>query len=320
MGLRFLSALVYQPPISHELFVSLHQSRDDPAPVSTLGSSTSFCHCRCDLLSSQLHCAIVPVYTRNITVDDQGIDPTTGTYITYEAEWAVGPDCSSCGSQPDPTFAYDGTWHDTSYSIINPHDFVRNATFRFTGTAIYVYGMVNSAFGIDLVFFLDGQDAGRFSMPPTGEFNYSYNQLYFQAEGLNHTTHTWILQNGRGENVTSNVLLDYLVYMKDDAAGNSSLPLFGESVPSSGTAAQSTSSDSSTNTSTSLRATVTVETRANGLPPSGPSPPLLRAGSQHSPHQSRLSTRSRHPGSHIRTRILWRHPRQKVSGRPSCSL
>lgn len=77
--------------------------------------------------------AIVPVLSGNITVDDQGIDPTPGTSIAYEAEWAIGPNCSNCSSKPDATLTYDGTWHDTSYSDSNPLEFMRNATFSFTG-------------------------------------------------------------------------------------------------------------------------------------------------------------------------------------------
>lgn len=74
--------------------------------------------------------------------------------------------------------------------------------------------MVSGAVGIDLAFFLDGQSAGRYSIPVTRDFKYSYNQLYFKAEGLQNIPHTWILQNGNVKNIMSNVLLDYLVYTK----------------------------------------------------------------------------------------------------------
>ncbi|GJE89217.1 hypothetical protein PsYK624_053120 [Phanerochaete sordida] len=168
----------------------------------------------------------------NVTVDDQGSDSTTGTSIVYEAQWAIGP-CSTCGAQPDPNNAIDGTWHDTTYNPSVPaQTLLRNATFEFTGSALYVFGMIDGGFGIDLILYLDGEQAGRFTDPPTSDFTYKYNQLYFSAENLDETQHSFKLQNGENNGPLSVVLFDYLRYTKDDGSEPSSVPPPASPAPS----------------------------------------------------------------------------------------
>lgn len=71
----------------------------------------------------------------NVTVDDQGTDPTTGEGIGYEGPWQVEPGCFDCYARPDGNQAHDGTWHDTEYNAnYPPQDVSRNVTFTFTGT------------------------------------------------------------------------------------------------------------------------------------------------------------------------------------------
>ncbi|GJE89215.1 hypothetical protein PsYK624_053100 [Phanerochaete sordida] len=180
---------------------------------------------RCILaLLTLIHLSPVLGALINVTVDDQGIDPTTGTSIVYEAQWAIGP-CSFCGAQPDANMALDGTWHDTTYNVNSPTEtLLRNATFEFTGSALYVFGMIDGSFGIDLIFYLDGQQAGRFTDPQTTEFAYKYNQTYFSAENLEETSHSFKLQNGETNGPRSVVLFDYLIYTKDDGSDSSSIP------------------------------------------------------------------------------------------------
>ncbi|GJE89305.1 hypothetical protein PsYK624_054020 [Phanerochaete sordida] len=201
----------------------------------------------------------------NVTVDDQGSDSTTGEKINYEGDWAIGPNCLNstlpCGARPDPNQALDGTWHDTTYNpSVLSQVIPRNATFKFTGTAIYVYGMVDGTFGIDLAFFLDGEEA-HYADTPTTDFDYKYHQLYFQAEGLNNTPHYWRMQNGLGGETGSVVLFDYLVYTKeDDAESSTSLlptaalstaPEIPSSIPSSMSSLVTSSIASDTPSSTS---------------------------------------------------------------------
>ena len=74
--------------------------------------------------------------------------------------------------------------------------------------------MVDGSFGIDLIFYLDGQQAGRFTDPQTTEFAYKYNQLYFSAENLEEKSHSFKLQNGETNGPRSVVLFDYIKYTK----------------------------------------------------------------------------------------------------------
>lgn len=70
----------------------------------------------------------------NVTVDDQGIDPYTGTSIAYAPSmdsWSFGQTCLSCSAQPDPKQAHNGTWHDATFQ--GNDSVVPNATFHFTG-------------------------------------------------------------------------------------------------------------------------------------------------------------------------------------------
>lgn len=63
----------------------------------------------------------------NVTVDDQGTDPRTGSAIVYtpEGTLSVGQQCAGCSTQPDLSQAYQGTWHDATS--------IETATFTFTG-------------------------------------------------------------------------------------------------------------------------------------------------------------------------------------------
>ena len=73
----------------------------------------------------------------NITVDDQATDPNTGqSVILYSDHLSVGQDCgSSCASAPNPSQAYDQTWHDTTYDPerTDYHTTPQTATFHFNG-------------------------------------------------------------------------------------------------------------------------------------------------------------------------------------------
>ncbi|GJE89335.1 hypothetical protein PsYK624_054340 [Phanerochaete sordida] len=160
----------------------------------------------------------------NVTVDDQGADSVTGKVIGYEGLWKIQPGCVDCDAMPNPENAQQGTWHDAPFDVTEPPVLVlSNATFSFTGTAIYVFGMVDTSFGIDLVFYLDEEVSGHYTNPQSGLPGYSYHQLYFQAQGLQNIQHTIKLQNGRLDQMQPSVaLFDYLVYTRDDSNNGSS--------------------------------------------------------------------------------------------------
>ena len=76
----------------------------------------------------------------NVTVDDQGFDPTTKYAVSYwpnSSYWSLGQTCTGCESQPDAKQAYEGTWHDTTYDpAYAGRNIPRNATFEFTGWSL----------------------------------------------------------------------------------------------------------------------------------------------------------------------------------------
>ncbi|EKM60264.1 uncharacterized protein PHACADRAFT_132766 [Phanerochaete carnosa HHB-10118-sp] len=157
----------------------------------------------------------------NVTVDDQGADPTSTYGMSYTFGWSTGQTCSGCQAQPNPAKAHNGTWHDTTYDpSIEGRNTPQNATFDFTGSAIYVYGILSHSktspiSSADISFFIDRVKKGNFTFTPTSSKSaYTYSQLLFAAEGLDEASHAFMLQNGRIGGPISLVLLDYLVYSK----------------------------------------------------------------------------------------------------------
>ena len=161
----------------------------------------------------------------NVTVDDA--DPS----VSYLGNvWHFGPTCTVCVAiPPDLNMVYDLTWHDGLLSSTDPNamltaqlSFTGNtshSTYKYvyllsSGTAIYVYGItINNTTPLptvknqDLVFFIDGAQAGTFTFEPDGP-DYTYNVNLFAASNLSPTPHTLLMsvQNN------SFVLLDYFIY------------------------------------------------------------------------------------------------------------
>ncbi|GJE89253.1 hypothetical protein PsYK624_053490 [Phanerochaete sordida] len=155
----------------------------------------------------------------NVTVDDQGADPTSKYGFSFNPPWIIGQNCPGCEAKPDPKQAHGGTWSDITYDPSSPTRTIpQNATFDFTGSAIYVYGIqsqstTNPVSEADTVFYIDGTRLGNYKFTPnsTGDA-YTYNQLLFKAEGLGQASHVLQIQNGQIGGPISLTLLDYLVY------------------------------------------------------------------------------------------------------------
>ena len=80
----------------------------------------------------------------NLTVDDAASNPLTGDSIIFApaGEWNYGPECKSCLAQPDPSKAFMGTWHDTTFVSSVAGDRELTATLSFNGTLITRYYLV----------------------------------------------------------------------------------------------------------------------------------------------------------------------------------
>ena len=80
----------------------------------------------------------------NVTVDDAGIDQSTGLGVSYSplADWnarTATSDCEECVVNLDPSQLYMGTWHDATYDGPNgPRTQVQSATFGFNGKARFL--------------------------------------------------------------------------------------------------------------------------------------------------------------------------------------
>jgi len=174
----------------------------------------------------------------NISIDDASSDPLTGTRITYgltndvTGGWNVGQACSGCFAQPDASQAFNGTWHDSSYSPTREGE-IPYAFVSFTGVAVYVMGIFvstapesNTSLNHSTLFFqINGTLQGSFIRTASigSEIEYTYNTPYFVKENLPFGNHNITILNGDNETaVDSLCLLDRILYTADISPTNSS--------------------------------------------------------------------------------------------------
>ena len=90
----------------------------------------------CFVLSSFLYFARAAAKLVNVTIDDSGKDPVTGTLIQYlpnSTFWHGSAEtCKTCAAHPDPAQAFDGTWHDSAFHPASSNT-VTAAYVSFTG-------------------------------------------------------------------------------------------------------------------------------------------------------------------------------------------
>ena len=76
------------------------------------------------------------------TIDDTYGDSLTGAKPDYSSGgndcWFQGPGCTECVLQPDPSKAYNGTWHDTTSTrcgndASDQSNAGHSVSFNFTG-------------------------------------------------------------------------------------------------------------------------------------------------------------------------------------------
>lgn len=76
-------------------------------------------------------------------IDDTYGDSVTGAKPSYSSDgedcWNQGPGCAACVLQPDPSMAYNGTWHETTSNMCNnavsdQSSAGHSVSFNFTGT------------------------------------------------------------------------------------------------------------------------------------------------------------------------------------------
>ncbi|THH12833.1 hypothetical protein EW146_g7324 [Bondarzewia mesenterica] len=195
-------------------------------------------------LTSLIFSAPVAAKLVNVTVDDSGTDSATGApVIQYSpsTSWKDGSTCTDCTARPDPTRAFNGTWHDSTYDPSNSSlNRTTSAYFPFTGTAIYVYCIVahtsSSPDGnMALQFYIDGDFVDEFQLQPDGRSTYDYNYVVYANASLPNGRHNFTLENGKVGGLKSLVMLDRIVYSQQD-----------DSEPTTGTDTDSSASASTT--------------------------------------------------------------------------
>ncbi|CAL1696644.1 unnamed protein product [Somion occarium] len=200
----------------------------------------------------------------NVTVDDSGPDPITGTQIVYAPPntWSIGSNCSGCVAHPDPNAVFDRTWHEGTFSPGASN--ILTATFTFQGSALYVNCILspNLDENSDMSFFLDGQFVGSFFQPPNSNPNFGYNFTVYTNSSIPYGNHTFTLQNGRIGGATSLVLLDSIVYSYDPSQIPAS-SLTG-SILSSSSLLTAMSTQSSTSTTSSISPDTTEVSSVSG--------------------------------------------------------
>ncbi|GJE89324.1 hypothetical protein PsYK624_054230 [Phanerochaete sordida] len=185
----------------------------------------------------------------SVLVDDQ--DPGVLYQGSPATPWNIGQTCVACSATIDPKQTYDGTWSDATFR--DDGDVPQSATYNFTGTAIFVYGVqvqLSTRRPADVLFSIDGVMQAPYTFQPSSQNDtFKYNQPLFAKQDLSNSPHTLVLQNGRVGGGPSLVLVDYLVYMSN----------------------MSSSSDPITNGSATSISTVTVTFTPTSLA-SGPVP------------------------------------------------
>ncbi|KLO13086.1 hypothetical protein SCHPADRAFT_940658 [Schizopora paradoxa] len=175
----------------------------------------------------------------NISVDDSLPDPLSGFQILYGTTnktitsgtgWNT-QDCVGCLAKPDPSRAFNGTWHDASSRV--SQEYLSQASFFFVGSAIYAKGIVVSTIpettgslnNSIMSFQIDDQDVGSYNHTAAvdSETTYLYNVTLFAKEDLPYGRHNFTMTCG-SETSNSLCLLDRLIYttqVTSDAASAS---------------------------------------------------------------------------------------------------
>jgi len=158
----------------------------------------------------------MPQVISNRTIDDQFGDSVSGVLPSYSPIrfWEAGASCSNCSVHPDPAFAFNHTWHDSSQF---PGEQSVSVSLEFTGTAVWVFCIVppittNAITRYNLSFDLDdGAHRGTFLYSPTSSSEYLYNVPAVTLPSLPNTAHTLLIATD--DSVDGSIFLfDYAVY------------------------------------------------------------------------------------------------------------
>ncbi|KDQ09641.1 hypothetical protein BOTBODRAFT_69038 [Botryobasidium botryosum FD-172 SS1] len=146
----------------------------------------------------------------SITVDD------ADSRIVYSGLWD-NQNCPTCPSIPPAAelgYICDGTWHEGFQPATASVPL--SASFTFTGTSIYVFGILApsgpATIRTNLSFTLDGVASGQYLSDSASNVPYyQYRVNFFAAEGLTNQLHTVAMSLSPA----SLVMLDFFMYAND---------------------------------------------------------------------------------------------------------
>ncbi|KAG9224110.1 hypothetical protein CCMSSC00406_0006778 [Pleurotus cornucopiae] len=152
---------------------------------------------------------------RNVTIDDQYGDESTGIVPTYlpSHAWSSGP-MNDLSAKPNASTAYNGTWHDSTHWINNTEVIVN---FGFTGVSIYVYCIIANAPGslfdafADYNFLLDGDFVGEYRHDVERIPDYFYNVPVYVNTTMQNMFHNFSIVVNSTEKAVL-LLFDYATY------------------------------------------------------------------------------------------------------------
>jgi hypothetical protein len=150
---------------------------------------------------------IVSCLSANVFVDDA--DPTW----TFTGSWhGIAPShpCTNCTLHPDPSRAFDQTWHDTSGNVAF-------AQLSFIGVSIQIYTICPPAnFWTNFTFTLDNINDGYFVGPSPASSQFIYNYLVYARTNLTNGDHVVNISNDpailNDTRSRSGLLIDYAIY------------------------------------------------------------------------------------------------------------
>lgn len=94
------------------------------------------------LLFFLFNLAVVYARIQDVTIDDAAVTGVIPQYLPALSNWTQCASCPGCGAQPDPAFAFNRTWHDTTF---HPSDGIAKAIeFKFTGNFNLLLGRILS--------------------------------------------------------------------------------------------------------------------------------------------------------------------------------
>ncbi|KAH0839358.1 hypothetical protein J3R83DRAFT_42, partial [Lanmaoa asiatica] len=169
--------------------------------------------------SAQVHFILFASFAlaalQNVTVDDAVLTgPVIPQYLPSMYYWDIGNACNGCLISPDPSMAYNGTWHDSYYSPAA--GVAQKISFNFTGTALYIFFiMANNITGAatltNIEFVLDGIAVGQYTHTPLATTDYQYNVPVYANGGMTSGEHAMTIQPANSQN-NMLMLFDYLIY------------------------------------------------------------------------------------------------------------